>query len=307
MAQARLQQNFQDRVVHIARVAKVVKGGRRFSFSALVCAGDGISKIGFSIGKANEVPDAIEKASQRSRRNMIDVPIVDGTIPFAVIGKYGSSKVMMYPAPPGKGIIAGSSARIVLVICGIKDIVCKIHGSRNHHNVVRATIQGLSQLQSIDQYAALRNLDAKSVFQHRPGSRDLTKKLAAEDANLSMESADFAQQSLKESKTESKAKELTKKDSKESQGLISDHVSKEAVQDSLRKKADESVSSEASSSDKEVAKDKSQKLEDSDNNKSLTDSKTSSTAEEGSFDDSCGLEAKGDKVKDDKTDDKASK
>ena len=171
MAQERFHTAFQDRVVHIARVAKVVKGGRRFSFSALACVGDGISKVGFSIGKANEVSDAIEKASQKSKRKLIDVPIVNGTIPFPVVGKYGSSRVMMYPAPQGKGIIAGSSARIVFVICGITDIVCKIHGSRNHHNVVRATFHGLSQLQHIKDYASLRGLQPEDVLQVRVGSK----------------------------------------------------------------------------------------------------------------------------------------
>ena len=169
MAQGRDQhKQFQERVVHIARVAKVVKGGRRFSFSALVCVGDNTSRVGFGVGKANEVPDAIRKAADVSSKNMLSVPVADSsTIPFQVIGKSGSTRVLMYPAPHGKGIIAGSAARMIFDLCGIKDIVCKIHGSRNHHNVVRATFNGLSQLQSIEDYAALRGLAPEDVLQKR--------------------------------------------------------------------------------------------------------------------------------------------
>lgn len=163
------QDGLQDRIIHIARVAKVVKGGRRFSFSALVCVGDGQSKIGFGVGKANEVPDAIRKASEQAKKTMIDVPIVAGTIPFEVTGEFGSSKVLMLPAPEGKGIIAGSAARTMLDLCGLKNIVCKIHGSRNHHNVVRATLDGLKQLQSIESYSSRRELAPEQVQQKRHG------------------------------------------------------------------------------------------------------------------------------------------
>lgn len=161
------QQALQDRVVHIARVAKVVKGGRRFSFSALVCVGDGSHQTGFGVGKAQEVPDAIRKASEQAKRSMISVPLVEGTIPFQVVGRFGASRVQMYPAPKGKGIIAGSAARMIFDLCGIKNIVCKIHGSRNHHNVVRATMDGLGQLQSIEDYAALRGRAPEQVLQKR--------------------------------------------------------------------------------------------------------------------------------------------
>lgn len=163
------QDGLQDRIIHIARVAKVVKGGRRFSFSALVCVGDGENKVGFGVGKANEVPDAIRKASEAAKKSMVEVPHVEGTIPYEVVGEFGSAKVNMIPAPKGKGIIAGSAARTILDLCGVENIVCKIHGSRNHHNVVRATMDGLKQLQSIESYSARRGLSAEEVQQKRHG------------------------------------------------------------------------------------------------------------------------------------------
>lgn len=163
------QDGLQDRIVHIARVAKVVKGGRRFSFSALVCVGDGERKVGFGVGKANEVPDAIRKASEAAKKRMVEVPHVEGTIPFEVVGEFGSSRVNMLPAPKGKGIIAGAATRTMLDLCGVENIVCKIHGSRNHHNVVRATYDGLRQLESIEEYSARRDLSAEEVQQKRHG------------------------------------------------------------------------------------------------------------------------------------------
>lgn len=158
---------FQDRVVNIARVAKVVKGGRRFSFSALVVVGDGKEKVGFGLGKANEVPDAIRKGSDQAKKSLIDIRKNGGTIPFEVIGTYGSAKVLMYPAKKGKGIIAGGAVRIICELAGIEDIVCKVHGTRNQQNVVRAVINGLSQLESIEGYAARRGKEAADVFQAR--------------------------------------------------------------------------------------------------------------------------------------------
>ena len=159
--------NLQDRVVNIARVAKVVKGGRRFSFSALIVVGDGKDKVGFGLGKANEVPDAIRKGSDQAKKNMISVRKVGGTIPFDVVGKYGSARVLMYPAKKGKGIIAGGAVRIIAELAGIQDIVCKVHGTRNHQNVVRAVIDGLKQLESIEQYAQTRGKEAHEVLQAR--------------------------------------------------------------------------------------------------------------------------------------------
>lgn len=160
-------EGLQDQVINIARVAKVVKGGRRFSFSALVVVGDGKDQVGFGLGKAGEVPDAIRKGSEAAKKDMIHVPTVDGTIPFEVVGEFGASKVSMYPATKGKGIIAGAAVRTIVELSGISDIVCKIHGSRNHHNVVRATMDGLKQLISIEDYSKLRGKVVEEVFQAR--------------------------------------------------------------------------------------------------------------------------------------------
>lgn len=160
-------EGFQDQVVNIARVAKVVKGGRRFSFSALVVVGDGIGQVGFGVGKAGEVPEAIRKGSEQAKKDLVAVPHVDGTIPFEVVGRFGASRVVMNPAKEGKGIIAGAAVRTIVELSGIRDIVCKIHGSRNHHNVVRATIDGLQQLKSIQEYAEARGKAVEEVKQNR--------------------------------------------------------------------------------------------------------------------------------------------
>lgn len=158
---------FQDRVVAINRVAKVVKGGRRFSFSALVVVGDGKSKVGFGVGKAGEVPDAIKKASEQAKKSLIDVSQVKGTLPFEVDGRFGASQVRMYPAKTGKGIIAGGAVRTLVELSGLQDIVCKVHGSKNAHNVVRATIDGLKQLMTIEQYADARGVPVEGLQQIR--------------------------------------------------------------------------------------------------------------------------------------------
>lgn len=158
---------FQDRVVNIARVAKVVKGGRRFSFSALVVVGDSKGQVGFGLGKANEVPDAIRKGSEQAKKNLITVRKNGGTIPFEVIGEYGSAKVLMYPAKKGKGIIAGGPVRMIAELAGIEDIVCKVHGTRNHQNVVRAVVNGFQQLESIEEYAQGRGKSVEDVLQVR--------------------------------------------------------------------------------------------------------------------------------------------
>ncbi len=153
-----------DKLVHINRVAKVVKGGRRFSFNAIVVVGDGHGHVGIGLGKANEVADAISKGVDDAKKNVVRVSIVNGTIPHPVMGKFGAGKVMLRPASPGTGLIAGGGVRAVLESAGIKDILTKSMGSSNPHNVVKATMAALLELVDARAVASRRGMSLPELF-----------------------------------------------------------------------------------------------------------------------------------------------
>jgi len=155
---------YEERVVSIGRVTKVVKGGRRFSFSALVVIGDGKGKVGFGTGKASEVPDAIKKAIEDAKKTMITVPMNGTTIPHSVTGKYGAGKVFLRPASAGTGVIAGGPVRAVLELAGIQDVLSKSLGSNTPINIVRATVEGLKDLRTVDTVATMRGINPEEVL-----------------------------------------------------------------------------------------------------------------------------------------------
>ena len=155
--------DIEERVVAVNRVAKVVKGGRRFSFSALVIVGDQKGKVGYGLGKAKEVPDAIRKASQVAAKSMIYVPVENGTLPHEVLGEFDAGKILFKPASEGTGIKAAGACRTILELAGVKNVLTKSMRGNNPHNVVKATFAALKNVRSVDQVAKARGVDAKSL------------------------------------------------------------------------------------------------------------------------------------------------
>lgn len=160
----RTDDEIQEKVVYINRVAKVVKGGRRFSLTALVVVGDGNGKAGYGMGKANEVPSAIGKAIAKAKKNMVDISMKGTTIPHQITGVYGAGRVLLKPAAPGTGIIAGGPVRAIMDVAGIKDILAKSLGSSNPMNMVRATFEGLQNLKELNQVALMRDLKKEDFY-----------------------------------------------------------------------------------------------------------------------------------------------
>lgn len=162
---ARQGEEFIEKLIQVRRVTKVTEGGKKLRFAALVVVGDGKGRVGYALGKAPEVPDAIRKAIEKAKKNMITVPVVRGTIPHTIKAKFGASHILLKPAPPGTGVIAGGTVRAIMEACGITDVVTKALGSTNPHNLVKATFKALTQLQSIEYVAKKRGKTVEEILE----------------------------------------------------------------------------------------------------------------------------------------------
>jgi small subunit ribosomal protein S5 len=156
--------NLKDKIVYVGRTAKVVKGGRRFNFSAIVVVGDENGHVGYGLGKAGEVSDAVTKATDAARKSIMKVRVIDGTLPHEVVGRFGAAKVLVRPATPGTGVIAAGGIRAILELAGVKDVLTKSMGSSNPHNTVKATIDALKQLEDATTVAARRGVSLEKVL-----------------------------------------------------------------------------------------------------------------------------------------------
>lgn len=163
--------DLKETVVHVNRVAKVVKGGRRFSFNAIVVVGDGNGHVGVGLGKANEVTDSISKGTEAAKKNIIRVPLINGTLAHAIEGKYGAGRVFIKPAAPGTGVIAGGPVRAIMESAGVTDVLTKSRGSSNPHNVVKATMSALENMMNVEQVARKRGMSVMRVFNTEPKNK----------------------------------------------------------------------------------------------------------------------------------------